>query len=61
VENATLGINRIPIEAICSQCQIKFPIKDNRYVCPRCGKTTIEITSGRELQIAQLEVENATD
>jgi hydrogenase nickel incorporation protein HypA/HybF len=60
-ENAVLAINRIPIRALCSGCQITFQIADNRYLCPRCGKTTIELTSGRELQIAQLEVEDATD
>ena len=60
-EHAVLAINRIPVKAICSQCRINFAVKDNRYLCPRCGKTTIELTSGRELQIAQLEVENAAD
>ena len=60
-ENATLAIKRIPIGARCSQCEITFQIQDNHFHCPRCGKAAIEVTSGRELQIAQLEVENAAD
>jgi len=60
-ENATLAINRIPIRAHCSQCQVSFLVSDNRYLCPCCGKTAIELTSGRELQIAHLEIENETD
>ena len=60
-ENATLAINRVPIRARCSQCQVSFQVSDNRYLCPCCGKTAIELTSGRELQIAHLEIENETD
>jgi hydrogenase nickel incorporation protein HypA/HybF len=60
-ENATLVINKVPIRAHCSECEITFQISDNRYFCPRCGKTAIKLTSGMELQIANLEIENETD
>jgi len=60
-ENATLAINRIPIRVHCSQCEVTFQVRDNHYHCPRCGKTAMEIVSGRELQIAQLEIDNETD
>lgn len=60
-EKATLVINRVPIRARCSPCGTSFEISDNRYLCPDCGRTAIELTSGRELQIARLEIENETD
>jgi hydrogenase nickel incorporation protein HypA/HybF len=60
-ENAVLTVNRIPVNALCSHCKINIQIRDNRYLCPHCGQSAIELTSGRELQIAQLEIENATD
>lgn len=60
-ENATLVINKLPIRARCPQCTIAFEISNHRYMCPQCGEAAIELTSGRELQIARLEIENETD
>ncbi len=60
-EGATLTIERIPIKGYCPLCKNEFIIADNRYLCRKCGNKRIELTSGRELQIGSLEVEDETD
>jgi hydrogenase nickel incorporation protein HypA/HybF len=60
-EHASLTIEKIPIRGYCSECQREFSIADNRYWCTTCGNKHIELISGRELQIGQLEIEDETD
>ena len=60
-EHALLTIEKIPIRGYCAECQSKFVIADNRYWCTNCGNKHIELISGRELQIGQLEIEDETD
>jgi len=60
-EHAALTIEKIPVRGYCSECQSKFIIEDNRYWCTTCGNKQIELISGRELQIGQLEIEDETD
>jgi hydrogenase nickel incorporation protein HypA/HybF len=60
-ENATLTIEKVPIRGHCPQCEQEFVIAENRYYCNTCGNTNIELTSGRELQVERLEIENETD
>ena len=38
-----------------------FLIDNNKYLCQNCGNLKIELTSGRELQIDHLEIEDETD
>ena len=60
-EGATLTIENVPIRGYCSHCDKSFLIEDNHYLCQHCKNPTIELTSGRELQIDHLEVEDETD
>jgi hydrogenase nickel incorporation protein HypA/HybF len=60
-EHASLTIEKVPIRGYCSQCESEFVIPDNRYCCNTCGNRHIELISGRELQIGQLEIEDETD
>ena len=60
-ENATIIIEKVPIRGYCPQCKNDFAIKDNRFCCDTCGNVHIELTSGRELQIGRLEIEDETD
>ena len=60
-EHALLTIEKVPIRGYCSQCESEFVIADNRYWCTTCGNKHIQLVSGRELQIGQLEIEDETD
>jgi len=60
-EHASLTIEKVPIRGYCSQCEKEFVITENRYHCTSCGNAHIELTSGRELQIDHLEIEDEAD
>jgi hydrogenase nickel incorporation protein HypA/HybF len=46
------------VRARCADCDREFEVKDLRFACPGCESTSIEVTSGNELEIAHLEVED---
>ena len=60
-ENAALTIEKVPVRGHCPQCEKEFVIEENLYFCSTCGNTKIELTSGRELLVERLEIENETD
>ena len=60
-ENAKITIEKVPIRGYCSKCKSDFVITNNHYRCSTCGNTNIDLSSGRELQIDHLEIEDETD
>jgi len=60
-ENASLVIETVPVRGYCPQCTSEFVIADAGYHCKDCGNRRIELISGRELQVGQLEIEDETD
>ncbi len=59
--HAELAIITVPITAQCTRCKSSFTIRQNHYRCSECGSQDIELRSGRELQIAQLEIDDEED
>jgi hydrogenase nickel incorporation protein HypA/HybF len=59
--DAELAIITVPLTARCSRCNRTFTISRNLYRCSECGNPDIELRSGRELQIAAVEIEHGTD
>ncbi|HEY42045.1 MAG TPA: hydrogenase maturation nickel metallochaperone HypA [Dehalococcoidia bacterium] len=53
---ATLSIREVPLGYTCSGCGAEFTAGEMSIVCPRCGDTHIDLTSGRELSIESIEV-----
>ena len=53
---ATLNIREVPLGYTCSACGEKFTSREMSIVCPKCGDTSIGLTSGRELTIESIEV-----
>lgn len=53
---ATLNIREIPLGYKCSACGEEFTSGEMSIVCPRCGDTSIALTTGRELTIESIEV-----
>jgi hydrogenase nickel incorporation protein HypA/HybF len=56
--DASLLINEIPIGGNCSGCGQDF-ITDEMFIlaCPHCGDRNFKLTTGRELDIKEIEVD----
>ncbi len=54
---ATLSFDRPPTKLRCRNCDTTFSPDNLNWVCPGCGKQSIEIVSGRECQVESIEVE----
>lgn len=56
---AELRIEEVPLVIHCSSCAAdEEPASPYELRCPRCGALSNEILSGRELQVAALEIES---
>jgi hydrogenase nickel incorporation protein HypA/HybF len=56
MEGAKLVIETVPIRGRCITCNQEFTIEHWLDDCPFCSSHTVEITSGKELEIAGIEV-----
>ncbi|MBI5590437.1 MAG: hydrogenase maturation nickel metallochaperone HypA [Deltaproteobacteria bacterium] len=57
IAGAVLYIEEIPVTARCKSCDNHWTIDGPAFSCPRCGSGTIELTSGQELDISSIELE----
>ena len=55
--HAELAFRVIPIRIQCRDCDQTSTIEEPVMVCPACGSTEIEITSGREMYVESIEGE----
>ena len=57
-KNAHLVIESVPVGGVCNACKKDFTIDGAQYVfaCPLCGSASFEITSGREMEIVDMEI-----
>ena len=57
-KNAQLNIEIVPIGGVCRTCNKDFDVPDVQFIfnCPNCGSTTFEISRGREMEIADMEM-----
>lgn len=56
-ENANLIINKIDGKGWCLKCSQETILKSREVVCSSCGSYQIQITSGEDMKIRELEVE----
>jgi hydrogenase nickel incorporation protein HypA/HybF len=59
VAGATLDIERIPLRARCEQCYTVFAVEENDFSCSACGGSAVSVVSGRELQVTEIEIDDA--
>lgn len=57
LESASLDIVEVPVSGRCRQCGKEFEIGEPVFLCPSCSSINIEITSGRELLVESIDVE----
>jgi len=55
VEGAELIIENVPIKGHCFHCNNEFNLKNWLQNCPKCKNNSIEIISGKELEIMEFE------
>ncbi|MEQ8825394.1 MAG: hydrogenase maturation nickel metallochaperone HypA [Filomicrobium sp.] len=55
-EGAKLEVHHCPAEAWCMQCAQTVSIKQRYDACSKCGSHQLQVTSGEELRIKELEV-----
>jgi len=56
-QNAQLIINHIKAQASCMQCSETFTINQRYDACPQCGSFELQISSGDEMKVKELEVD----
>jgi len=61
IAGAALYIEEIPVTARCKSCGNNWTIDGPAFSCPRCTSGTIELTSGQELDISSIEIEEDPD
>jgi len=55
---AVLCIDIAPVLGHCCECGSGFPIPEPRFICPTCGSFLVDVLSGQELRVEQIEVED---
>ncbi len=56
-EAARLEIENVPIRFWCSKCQAEFEPVNFSAHCPVCGEPSSDLRSGRELELAAVEID----
>mgnify|MGYP001016189954 CR=1 FL=1 len=55
-EGATLHFNRPPAILQCRQCGAGYELEDILSPCPDCGSLDLQVVSGEEMQIDEIEI-----
>ena len=55
-EGAELHIEEIAVSARCNDCANRWDIDEPAFQCPRCNSGSIEMLTGRELDIESIEL-----
>ncbi|TFG40706.1 MAG: hydrogenase maturation nickel metallochaperone HypA [Syntrophobacterales bacterium] len=53
---AELAIEETPVVARCKACSARWTIAEAVFTCNACGSGSLEILSGRELDIVSIEI-----
>ena len=56
-EGASLVIEEVPLTARCRSCGKEFHIVGYAFSCKHCDSPEIEVVSGREMQIEDIDLE----
>lgn len=57
-ERARLVIEPVPVGGVCNDCKKEFSVENVQFVfaCPLCGSKSFEMTTGREMEIVDMEI-----
>lgn len=57
MKGAVLEIEKTPLIGRCRKCKKDFKVINYKFSCTECDSTDIDIVSGREMNIVELEVD----
>ncbi len=56
-QDAVMHIEEIPVGGLCQDCKSSFAVEEGYILeCPACGGSAFQITTGREMDIIDMEV-----
>jgi len=58
---AVLAIDHVPADAACSECGRVTGLSAAQVVCPACGALGLAIRHGEELQVVDVELDDAPE
>jgi len=58
MNQASLAIEQVPTISRCRDCACDFQIQDLAFICPACKSTNLELISGKELEVVDIELED---
>lgn len=61
MKKAALCIEQIPTLSRCKDCKSQFEVENLAFVCPSCGSSRLELLSGKELEVVEIEVADRSD
>jgi hydrogenase nickel incorporation protein HypA/HybF len=59
--NARLAIEQLPMILRCKNCQNEFRTDDLAFLCPACQGSSLELVSGKEMEIVEIELIDEDD
>jgi hydrogenase nickel incorporation protein HypA/HybF len=60
-QKASLAIEQMPAILSCRKCAYRFQTNDLEFLCQSCGSSDLELVSGRELEIVDIELAEEGD
>jgi len=57
MEGAVLKMDVSPLIGYCRKCKNDFEVIEYKFSCPECDTNDIDIISGREMNVVELEVD----
>jgi hydrogenase nickel incorporation protein HypA/HybF len=61
MRQARLAIEQAPMISRCRDCRQEFQIEDLTFLCPSCQGSNLELISGKELEILEIELIDEND
>jgi hydrogenase nickel incorporation protein HypA/HybF len=61
MQGASLAIEQMPAVFRCKKCAYRFQVNDLEYLCQQCQSPDLEILSGKELDIVEIELADEGD
>jgi hydrogenase nickel incorporation protein HypA/HybF len=55
-EGAQLHIEEVPVTARCNECRHRWQIPEPVFYCPECNSGSLDMLTGRELDIESIEL-----
>ncbi len=61
MKKAGLAIEQVPTVSRCKDCMHQFRMEDLAFLCPACKGANLELISGRELEVVEIELADESD